>query len=598
MNRTTRRATEGVRVRRAPRMLARYLIAGLLLVLMTVGATVWLARTSEYRYDEQASEIAFARDLQVRDALVRWAGQHPDWDSAGPELLRLGHETGRRIALVGGDGRVIADTAPELPRPERSTSLLDPLETFADPDTLESRLPDGIVGPFLLDATERDRSAREAAAVSECLGDALVDTAVWDSGRAVVAGHEDAPDCGRTALDMPLERERAALDELRDRTNACLLARGSPTVEGVELDLSPSRAPDQLAVRTVPAAGDAADACLLDARRTQAAATTAPAVDVVLTDERGGVRGPLDASPGSIARIAVVGLVLLALLVAAAALIVVPTLRSARRLEAAADRFAAGGRDGRVGLRPGDDLAPVGAAFDRMSAEIADHEASRRRLLGDVAHELRSPLTNIRGWVEAADDGIGLDDVELRRLVLSEAHRLERITSDLQLLALAEAGDLTLTLEPCDTATIVQEVAEAHRARATSSGISLDIAVPGPLRVQADPARLRQVLDNLVANALRHTPAGGQVTIGATALDGDVRITVEDTGEGIAPEDLPRVFDRLWRGDPARARAGQSSGLGLSIARGLVEAQGGTITARSALGRGSRFDVRLPGFSA
>nr|WP_314840799.1 HAMP domain-containing sensor histidine kinase [uncultured Microbacterium sp.] len=604
MGAPTRRSAEGTR--RIPRLLTRYLAAGLLLVLASVGGTVWLAQTTEPRFDQQASDESLARDQQVLDALAVWAGNHATWDDVGPTLLTLGRETGRRIAVIDGTGAVIADTAPELPHPPSATWLLDPLEPVADPLTLELRLREGISGPFLLDGSQREQLTRQASAVVECLGDAVVQTEVWDSGRPVVAGYDDAPDCGRAALNTPLPSERVALDDVRDRTNACLLAADATLVAGVELDLSLSSAPEHLALRSVRAddgIGDGTDdgtgdeivaECLLQARIAQADAMTAPAVDVVLTDERGNERGPLDASPGSIARIGVVIVALLALLSAAAALIIGPTVRSARRLATAADRFRAGDRDARTGLHDRDDLADVGAAFDRMSAEIAGHEASRRRLLGDIAHELRSPLTNIRGWVEAADDGLGLDDAELRRLVLDEAGRMERITGDLQLLALAESGDLLIERTACDVTEIVQEIVEAHRARAVAAGITLAVATPDPLPLVTDPARVRQILDNLLANALRHTPTGGHVAVEAAASNGRVLLAVVDDGDGIAAADLPRVFDRLWRGEPSRARAGQSTGLGLSIARGLAEALDGTLDVQSVLGEGSRFELSLP----
>ena len=584
--------------RRVPRLLARYVAAGLLLVLASVGGTIWLAQTSEYRYDEQASGAELMRDEQVMDALTVWAGNHTDWSDVGSTLLVLGQETGRRIAVVDGDGTVIADTAPELPRPLRATRLLDPLALRADPVTSELGLPDGITGPFLLDGTQRAELARQADAVVTCLGEAVGETAVWATGRPVVSGDEDAPECGRAALDTPLPSEQIALDDLRDRTNACLLAADAPLITSVELALSPSIVPAGLALRTVPTGDDTAEECLLQARIDQAKTTTAPAVNLVLTDERGDVRGPLDASPGSIARVAGFIVVLLALLSAAAALIIVPTLRSARRLEAAVERFSTGDRDARAELPVGDDLAGVGAAFDRMSSEVAGHEASRRRLLGDIAHELRSPLTNIRGWVEAADDGLGLDDAALRRLVLDEAGRMEGITGDLQLLALAESGDLVLDLRRCDAAAVVRDLAEAYRVRTAASDVALHVQIAGPLRLETDPARLRQILDNLLSNALRHTPAGGRVDLDAVVVNGTVRIAVVDTGEGIPAADLPRIFDRLWRGEPSRVRAGRSTGLGLSIARGLAEALGGRLTARSTLGEGSRFEVSFPAAEA
>jgi two-component system sensor histidine kinase BaeS len=175
---------------------------------------------------------------------------------------------------------------------------------------------------------------------------------------------------------------------------------------------------------------------------------------------------------------------------------------------------------------------------------------------------------------------------------------MERITGDLQLLALAESGDLVLDLRRCDAAAVVRDLAEAYRVRTAASDVALHVQIAGPLRLETDPARLRQILDNLLSNALRHTPAGGRIDLDAVLVDGTVRIAVVDTGEGIPAADLPRIFDRLWRGEPSRVRAGRSTGLGLSIARGLAEALGGRLTARSTLGEGSHFEVVLPAAEA
>lgn len=589
------RSDEQATRRRPPRLLLRYLAAGLLLVIASVGSTLWLAQTAEYRFDQQSSDAALARNEQILDELTLWAGRHPTWDGVGPELLELAHDTGRRIALVGGDGKLIADSAPTLPRPEESTSTFDPLEEYAEPGTLQLRLHRGIVGPFGLSDAQQAALTARAADVRACLGESVIGSTVWATGRPVVWAADDAPDCGRTRLDTPLPSEQSALDDLRDLTNRCLLDAGAPAIDRIALDLSSTSARTELAFRTNPAATDATAECLLRAQADQASAFTAPNVQIVLTDLRGNLRGPFDASPGTIARLAIVVVVLLALLAAAAAIILAPTLRSARKLEAAADRFAAGERAGRSGVGAKEDLAHVGAAFDRMSAEIAGHETARRRLLGDVAHELRSPLTNIRGWVEAADDGLGMSDAELRRLVLTEAGRMETITRDLQLLALAETGDLAVDFAPVDAAEVVRSVVAAHLARAAAADVALVAEVDGPLLMRTDAARLGQILSNLVGNALRHTAAGGSVRVGAGATGGTVRFEVIDDGEGIAADDVPFVFDRLWRGDPARTRSGESSGLGLSIVQGLSQALGGSVEVTSEVGAGSRFTVFLPG---
>ena len=261
---------------------------------------------------------------------------------------------------------------------------------------------------------------------------------------------------------------------------------------------------------------------------------------------------------------------------------------------AAADAVAAGDLSARVGERGRGDMARLARRFNRMTAELERAEQARRNLTADVAHELRTPLQIIQGNLEGALDGVYEPTPEHLRATLDETRRLGRLVGDLQTLSLAEAGQLPLYPREVDAADLLDDVATRFIGQAAEQGVLLKVHAAEPLALTVDPDRLEQVLSNLTANALRHTPAGGTVTLAARAAAGGVELSVADTGEGIDPADLPYVFDRFWRGDRARGRAGGHSGLGLAIARQLVRAHGGTIRADSAPGAGSTFTITLP----
>jgi two-component system OmpR family sensor kinase/two-component system sensor histidine kinase BaeS len=269
----------------------------------------------------------------------------------------------------------------------------------------------------------------------------------------------------------------------------------------------------------------------------------------------------------------------------------------------AADRLAQGDLEARVEIKGSSEFRHLAGSFNRMADALQTADRQRRELLADVAHELRTPLTVIQGNLEGLRDGVYQATPDHLDLVLDEAQKLGRLVDDLRLLTLAEAGQLPLDLQELDVPQLLADVRDALAAQADQAGIELAIEAGDDLPpLVGDPQRLGQVLTNLLTNALRHTPAGGRVTLGAEGFAGDgappaVRLWVADTGEGIAAEDLPRIFDRFWRGDPARSHeAGAGMGLGLAIARGLVEAHGGRMWAESdgVPGRGTAVSFVLP----
>lgn len=264
----------------------------------------------------------------------------------------------------------------------------------------------------------------------------------------------------------------------------------------------------------------------------------------------------------------------------------------------AADALADGDLTARVPVRGNREFRRLADSFNRMAGALETADRQRRELLADVAHELRTPLTVVQGNLEGLRDGVYQPTPEHLDLILDETLKLGRLVDDLRLLTLAEAGQLSLDMQALDVSQLLADLRDAFACQADEAGIELVLDAGQSLPpLQADPQRLGQVLGNLIGNALRHTPRGGRVTLGAAlAPAGDaIRLWVADTGEGIAAGDLPRIFDRFWRGDPARSHeAGAGSGLGLAIARSLVEAHGGRIWADSQPGQGTTVSCLLP----
>jgi len=255
----------------------------------------------------------------------------------------------------------------------------------------------------------------------------------------------------------------------------------------------------------------------------------------------------------------------------------------------AADRVAAGDYATRVDPRGSDEVRRLADSFNEMTRRLELNEEQRRALLADVAHELRTPLSVVRGNVEGMIDGVIPRDDERLASLLAATQRMTRLLEDLQTLSTAQAGVLRLHREPTDPRRLVDDVVRAFAPLADERGVRLAAQVDGAPELDADPLRLRQVLDNLVANAVRYTPQGGSVTVQAWRAADDVLFAVADTGRGIAPDELAHLFERF-----SKSADSKGSGLGLAIARSLVESHGGTIAAQSEPGRGTVITFRIP----
>ena len=259
-----------------------------------------------------------------------------------------------------------------------------------------------------------------------------------------------------------------------------------------------------------------------------------------------------------------------------------------------ANRVASGDYTVRVKVQGPAEMRSLAQAFNDMISRLEATNAHRQDLMADLTHELRTPLTVIQGNIEGMLDGVYPADQVHLKSILEETNQLSRLVDDLRTLALAESGTLPLLKEPTDLALLIGETAASFRTDADAAGVALILEIPGnPPSLNLDPHRIRQVLSNLLANALRYTPSGATIRINFK-MSGPVdrqeaHITIQDSGTGIPPEDLPYIFDRFYK-----ARDSGGMGLGLSIARKLIEAHGGTIKAESLPGQGTTMRILLP----
>jgi signal transduction histidine kinase len=256
----------------------------------------------------------------------------------------------------------------------------------------------------------------------------------------------------------------------------------------------------------------------------------------------------------------------------------------------ASGRIESGDFSARVPESGPREVRTLARAFNAMSARLEEVEQQRRSTLADVSHELRTPLTVIQGNLEALLDGVYPADAAHLEPILAETRILERLIDDLRTLTLAEAGSLVLHREPTDLGTLLNDVSASYRSQADEAGITVNVTAPDDLPlVDIDPTRIREVVSNLLTNALRHTPPDGTVELSAALEDGQTAVTIRDNGSGVPPDELDKIFDRFYRSPDS-----PGSGLGLPIARSLIEAHGGTMTAAAEVGSGTtiRFTLR------
>lgn len=633
-------------------LFARLLAVSALVAACSVAATAWLAvqTTSGAIRQEQGQNLT--ADARIYQSLLGYAAAHPTWEGVGETVRELAKKSGRRIALTTERRDPLADSAdPESSAalPAQASAIVDPLsvdtalaaETAGASGAPADRVDPRAVGPFRLPASERTKLQQIADRNVACLSESGIasDVVRSASGRPRIQVVGNDPDrvqgtrCMTDALDSPTATEKKALKSLNQLADACLKRQGRAGVQ-LKLDLSWGQAPEprpaeartstapSVAPSPVPtspptatpsvspdsrpsSAGNGEDgraiaSCVGTARREQLGSYVASPALLFISDTGGTTVPGFDLSPANTARIAGTAALVLALTVGASVLVGARLVRPLRALTGAAQRMRDGEDSVPVLVAADNEIGRLAATFNDMSAHRARLEAQRKAMVSDVAHELRTPLSNIRGWLEAAQDGVADPDPAFIASLHEEAVQLQHIIDDLQDLAQADAGALRLHPEPVRIEDLLNQVAAAHQARAETAGVALTVLPAPPNRpvpeLTADPVRLRQAIGNLVSNAVRHTPSGGKVTLRPYGSESGeaVLVDVTDTGSGIPPEDLGHVFDRFWRGEKSRSRRTGGSGLGLAIVRKLTEAHDGSVTAVSVPGQGSAFTLRLP----
>ncbi|NEA97006.1 HAMP domain-containing histidine kinase [Actinospica acidiphila] len=580
-------------------LLFRLLVTSVLISLVSIGATAWLTVRGTTVAIEQERGQALADDATIQETLEGFAATHSDWKGVERTVLDLSRSTGRTIVLTTRARQIIAashrSAAERLPLNE--SAVIDPLHVVpstAGSADQASRIDPRAVGPYRLPAEERAKLRQLARDEVDCLYDRtgirahIVEEA---SGRPTLhttrTSGQSVSACGSKSLNTPTPTEAAALAELTGLVRGCAERHHVRLPEPLTITMD-FRVDGDDSMESPAAVYD----CVEEGRREQLAAYVAPAALLFVISPPRSATAAFDLSPaGTLRVLATTGLVLAAT-VAVTAVIATRLVRPLRALTHAARDPS--GSHVRIPVTAKDETGYLAAAFNELSERRQRTDEQRRVMVSDIAHELRTPLTNIRGWLDAAQDGLAETDSALLSSLQEEAELLQHIVDDLQVLAAADAGTLRLRPEDLDLRGLIEQTVSAHRATAQAGGVEIAVHAPDGLSVHADPVRLRQVLGNLLSNAIRHTPPAGRVTLSARRVAGAVAIEVKDTGSGIREADLPRVFDRFWRAEQSRSRRTGGSGLGLSIVRQLVRAHGGDVSVASRPHVETVFLVRLP----
>ncbi|GAA1590324.1 MULTISPECIES: sensor histidine kinase [Kribbella] len=609
-------------------VLVRFLGLSLAVALGAVIATALIATysTSEKLQGEIAANTGQLQvDGEVYAELSKYASDHPTWSGVDKVVHDLAGRLGRRVAVTTEDGSVIADSArmlgaaPELPSVPAAT--IDARgggmgKLGATMTVYQMRKPVAVAsgfaataafGPGFMPASDwgltdeelkqRNQLAKQAV---NCLGTKGKSASVARSDGSVpqvmiqskqsVAGvpvnstTTSKDECLPPGLYAPSAKAKIVNDDEVRRSTACLDAAG------IKYKIN-----DYDGLRSVdPVLDDAVDAtfanCVTQARVQALTPYVAPPAKLYL-----GAKSTFNVfSAEGLLR---TGTTALGVLLVAALVMLFAGRRLVRPIVAltgATQRMRNGDHAARVPVSGKDEVARLGHAFNDMAEAIQRHDFQRKAMVSDVAHELRTPLANIKGYLVASEDGVVPLDGALVTSLLEETALLEHLVADLQDLALADAGMLRLHPTARDLTELAQQVVSAHRPAAEAASVSLSCTASEPAPAVVDGARIRQALGNLVSNAIRYTPSGGHVVVGVRPVDNGYNLSVTDNGTGIAAEHLPHLFDRFYRADVSRTRTTGGSGLGLAIAKHLTEAHQGKIEVTSRLGAGSTFIIWLP----
>ncbi|MBU2666103.1 HAMP domain-containing protein [Actinoplanes bogorensis] len=573
----------------------RIFVLVMLVAVTAIGATAWLTLNLASRQVHDTVEAQATYRTEIVQQLQEYGVTHGNWPGVDRLVQSLSDRTELHIRIQTEYGEVLVDSDIQA---NRASGAVQPiaydinaypaLEEVSDrpapavpPVYLEKQIypiPRDVWGDVPTDPVQGSREMlalrqatqfRTGLVLVRCLNDTLGDEPAMALDRApyvTQAQRDKSPECMRKATARVMGDEgwfMAFWDYLRQ----CNGFRGTGEA----------------------AVSNKVASCVDESFNDTVSTSSAVPLELYL-----GGRGTTDVTD-LLGRPALAG---------AAALIVVALLGTwviarqvsspVRRLTGASQMLAAGQLDARVRITGRGELSRLGSSFNMMAEAVEQSERRQRQLIADVAHEMRTPLSNLRGYLEGLSDGVIEPSRELFVSLHEETMLQRRILDDLQVLALAEAGDLGYTKTPTDLAELVSGSVTAQRAVAAEAGVALTVDASTPMWAEADQDRIRQVLGNLLTNAIRYTDRDGQILVRVRAEDGEAVLTVQDTGVGIAASDVPHVFDRFWRADPARQRATGGTGLGLTIAHRIVTDHGGRISVESTQHVGTTFTVRLP----
>ena len=538
----------------------RLILAFVAVVAVAVGiAEIVAERTATREFDSYVSRVDIAYLETLAQNLGDYYAANGSWQDVESVFVTLPQTPGH-LQLQDSSGAIVGDTSPGRGPGGAGGSPYGPAST---PTTPGPSGPAGPAGPGSPN-TGPDASPSAIPAASPSGPDG-------SGGSGGSGGNEPAPGGG-----SPRSSEETGLSE---RTDVMVLADSAMAVGG---RLAVEATPTPQATRRIPiyANGQQVGTLVILSQK-GAPATSAPLSDRFFDRVR--------------LALLVGGLTALVVAVIFAVFLVDGITRPLRRLSEAARRVATGDFSHRVDVTAPLEVAELAGSFNRMAEALERDQETRRRLLADITHELRTPLSVIQGTAQGFLDGVIPPDQEHTAVIRDEAELLSKLITDLRDLSLAEAGELRLERRPTDLGDLARQAAAAVQHRTQKQGIEIEVVAPPdipPCLVDSD--RTLQMLSNLLDNALRHTPQGGRITLGIRGPeDGMLVVEVADTGEGIPPEHLPHIFERFYRVDASRERSG-GTGLGLAIVSQLAQAQGGSVGVDSAPGRGSVFWVRFP----
>ncbi|MBM2615607.1 HAMP domain-containing protein [Actinoplanes sp. LDG1-06] len=573
----------------------RIFVLVMLVAVTAIGATAWLTLNLTSRQVHNTVEAQATHRTEIVQELQRYGRTHGNWPGVDRLVQDLSERTDLHIRIQTAEvGEVLVDSDIQA---DRASGAVQPisydidayprLEEVSDRPApaipsvylqkLVYPLPRDIWGPV---PTDRIYGSREMLALRQatqfrtglvlvrCLRDTLGEEPALASDRAP---YVTAAQRTRSAACMTKATTRVMTDEgwfmaFWDYVRQCMEFRGNDDPEAGKVN-----------------------PCTEEAFNDTVSTSSAVPLELYL-----GGRDKTDVTQliSRTTLLGAAGLVLVALI--GTYWIARQVSSPVRRLTGASQMLAAGQLETRVRINGKGELARLASSFNMMAEAVQQSEERQRRLIADVAHEMRTPLSNLRGYLEGLSDGVIEPSKDLFVSLHEETMLQGRILDDLQVLALAEAGDLGYTKAPTDLAELASGSVTAQRAVAAEAGVALTVDASAPVWVEADQDRIRQVLGNLLTNAIRYTDRDGQVLVRVRAEAGEAVLTVQDTGVGIAAGDVPHVFDRFWRADPARQRATGGTGLGLTIAHRIVTDHGGRIGVESRQHVGTTFTVRLP----